>query len=386
MKVLIIAGHDRSLVNFRGPLIRELTMRGSLVVACAPLETPGVPETLKALGARFRALPIERTGTNIVKDICVTYSMFRIMREEKPDLVLTYTIKPVIYGSFAAFVACVPKIYAMITGLGAAMSESARWWVKAGTQILLFGALRCCDGIFAQNKDIVHFIQRKRMAPSARVIRVNGSGVDLKDFQMEVTRESESITFLMGARLLREKGVIEYLEAARIVRRRFPSVCIKLMGSVELGAAGVPKEIIEQAHVEKVIDWVPFQQDVRPFLRECHVFVLPSYYLEGIPRSILEAMAIGRAVITTDCPGCRETIEITAPTQENSSFQIGANGLIVRPRSSRALADAMCFVVQNHSRIAQMGMRGRALAASQFDADVISREMVTAMGLKRTNP
>ena len=203
---------------------------------------------------------------------------------------------------------------------------------------------------------------------TSKIVMVAGSGVDLDHY----TRSKLPIgppVFLLIARLLRDKGIVEYVEAARIVRKQFPHAQFKLLGHFEPGANGITQAQIESWVAEGVIDFLGQTHDVRPYLSECTAFVLPSYYREGIPRSILEALATGRAIITADSPGCRDTVED------------GVNGYIVNRRDPQGLAEAILKLANDPATAAAMGRKSFEMARNRFDVHVVNRLLLARMGL-----
>lgn len=385
MKILILAGSGRSLVNFRGPLIEALVREGHEVVAAAPLEAGFGPAQAAALGARFEPLQFARAGLNPLSDFLSMRRMDALFRRERPDILLASTIKPVVYGTVSARKAGVPRIFALVTGLGAAFHSSG-WRGRALAFVaarLYRRALRRCTGVMVQNRDIAeHFRRRGIAAESLRLIVVAGSGVDLVHFAARPFPSGAEPCFLLLGRLLKDKGICEYVEAAREVRREFPAAQFLLAGDFDPNPAAISREQLEDWKKEGVIEYHPFAPDVRPLLERCSVFVLPSYH-EGMPRSVLEAMATGRGIVTTYTIGCRDTVFGVDPVRKNSSlFQTGENGLLVPVRSSGALAAAMKHLARHPATAAAMGQRGRELAEQCFDVRKVNAMMLDFMGLK----
>lgn len=365
MKVLIVAGVARSLVNFRGPLIRELRSRGYEVVAAAPFATPQLLEALAALGARFCELPLSRAGTNPLHDLRTINYLRELFRAERPDVVLTYTIKPIIYSGIAAAGLRCARLFAMVTGLGYTFgkTEGAKQRIVGQVTRRLYGlALRRYEGIVFQNPDDQADFRAAKLLPrGVRVTRVNGSGVDLDQFApVELpTRAS----FLMVGRLLKEKGVLEYLSAARLIKKRHPGTTFRLVGSLDPNPSSLSKHDVEDLQKEGLVEYLGRLEDVRPAIAASSIYVLPSYR-EGTPRTVLEAMAMGRAVITTDVPGCRETVEH------------GVNGLLVPARDVPALASAMEQLILSPELVAMMGEAGLNRARQKFEAGSVARSVV----------
>lgn len=382
MKILILASSDLSLINFRRPLIVAMRRAGHEVVACAPNEAHGVEVELRRLGVSFIDFPLRRTGLNPLIDAGMFFRLILLLRQQRPDLLFSYTIKPVIFGSLAGAVAGVPNIFAMITGLGAAFSETASWWLRKSATALYRISLVRCRKIFVQNQDIAEYFVQKRIAPMDKIVRVNGSGVDLVHFKYVPATIGGPAIFLLLARLIKDKGIHEYIAAARLVKARFPEARFYLAGAIEAGSAAISLNEVVVWQNEGLIEYLPFQNDVRDLLSMCTAYVLPSYYLEGVPRSILEAMAIGRAIVTTNSTGCRETVKIDNPDRSASGTVVqGQNGFLVKPRSVSALVEAMLALAANRVLAEKMGRRSREIAEEDFDAEQISSAMLRAMGV-----
>ncbi len=378
--MFVVAGFDRSLLNFRGPLLRTMVRAGHTVVGVAQLETPGLPLTLSEMGVRFIPLALARVGLNPFADVVSLLKLKSLFKREQPDLVLSYTIKPVIYGSLAASWAGVPHIYALITGLGAAFHT-----VGIKGRLLRFMAvtmyrlaLARCTKVIVQNQEIAEIFVRERIVSAAKVIVVPGSGVDTDYFNFTPLPHGPPV-FLLLARMLRDKGVEEYVSAARFLKRHMPQARFLLVGDTDPNPAAISAERLNQWNVEGVVEYRSALSDVRPLLVDCSIYVLPSYH-EGMPRSVLEAMAVGRPIITTDTIGCRETV-INAGVADNLGIRTGENGLLVPVRNVAALASAMQRLAEDFGLRVQMGRRSREIAKQQFDVHLINRLMLHAMDI-----
>jgi glycosyltransferase involved in cell wall biosynthesis len=373
VRFLLIGALPLSLVNFRGPLLRALRDAGCEVHAAAAAidDDPAVAAALREMGVTAHSVPIARAGLNPVGDLKALIALVRLMRRIRPTIVLGYTIKPVVWGTLAAWIARVPRRYAMITGLGYAFTGEAKG-KRAGVQKVARGlyrlALSRAHRAFFQNPDdLALFRQLGLIAPDKPVTIVNGSGVDLTHYPQQPLPAGPP-RFLMIARLLGDKGVREYAAAAMIVRRRHPDASFHLVGPLDSNPDGIGEEEVKTWTASGDVVWHGIQYDVRPFLADTHVFVLPSYR-EGTPRTVLEAMATGRPVITTDAPGCRETVID------------GENGFLVPPRSAEALADAMLRLLAAPSMIDDMAVRSLDLVRNKYAADKVTAVMLDAMGV-----
>lgn len=380
--MLLVGGLDRSLLNFRGELIREIIAAGHSVVAAAPAEHADVPAKLAALGARFAAISLNRAGLNPLAEWATRRKMAAMIGRERPDIVLAYTIKPVLHAMPAASSLGTAGRFALITGLGAAF-HTPGWKGKVLAHVASQSyrrALRNCTRVIVQNEDIADFFLKHEIVASRENLAiVRGSGVDVSHFHVQPQPPSP-LSFLFVGRLLKDKGLLEFVEAARRIRARSPEIKFVVAGDLDTNPAAITRAQLESWIAENVIEYRSFMTDVRPALRDCSVFVLPSYH-EGLPRSVLEAMASGRPIVTTDTIGCRETIFDLEPRAESQSFRSGGNGLLVPVRSTDALTAALRHFIERPELVAAMGRRSRELAAVHFDVRRINAEMLRLMQL-----
>ncbi|MGB3797415.1 MAG: glycosyltransferase family 4 protein [Alteraurantiacibacter sp.] len=378
MKILVLSSLAYSLVNFRADLLRSMIDNGHTVVACAPDRDAKTEGKLTQMGVRFRHTPMQRTGTNVVSDMRLVSNYIGLIRDEKPDIVLAYTQKPIIYGGIATriagFAGKKSRFFALMSGLGQVFSMDAGYssWLQKAVARLYRSALAGAQATFVFNAD-----DRKDMIAlgivdaKQKVIQVPGSGVSLTRFPA-CDPVTQPIRFLMIGRLMRNKGIMEFLEASRIVRKNHPECQFQIVGrSEDENPAGISREESETLADEFDVEFVPGTDDVRPYLATSSVFVLPSYYREGLPRTILEALASARPVITTDLPGCRDAIEN------------GVNGLIVRPRDAEDLAEAMMKFAVEPQLVRQMGAASLDVARKTYDVHLVNRQLLGEMGLLR---
>jgi glycosyltransferase involved in cell wall biosynthesis len=381
MRIVVIAGYAPSLLNFRGPLLRALLARGHEVIALAPPEEPSPAATesgLGALGVRLLRYPLERGGLDPRRDVQTLFALRRHLLQLQPDLVLAYTVKAVIYGSLAARWSGVVRMASLITGLGYAFGGAAgeasgqplpRRLLSGLVAGLYRTALRGNRVVLFQNQDDRALFERLGiLSPGQRTAVVNGSGVDLAHFAPAPLPQTGPPVFLCMGRLVWAKGVGVFEEACRMLKRQHPRAVCRLLGPADDVPDAVPQEVLERWRTEGVVEILDPVDDVRPHLAACSVFVLPSFR-EGLPRSVLEAMALGRAVITTDVPGCRETVEP------------GVTGLLVPPFEPGALMRAMERFLLEPELSAQMGRAGRRLAEERFDARQVALDTLAALPL-----
>lgn len=328
-RVVVLGSYAPSLVAFRAELIAELVRSGNTVFAVATGLTSGLEAELKSIGAKPSEVFLSRSSLNPWFDIVTFRHLRRLFKEIDPDIVIAYTIKPVIWGTLAARIAGVKCIVPMITGLGYAFTsgrEPTRLFARVVATLLYRLALAHADVVLFQNPDDMALFRKLRLLPT-RVpsVVVNGSGVDT--IRYSPTSLPEQLSFLMIARLLGDKGVREFGAAALLVKKRHPEVSIRLVGFLDQSPDSISEAELDGI-VASGVEFVGRLDDVRPAITQSSVYVLPSYR-EGTPRSTLEAMAMGRAIVTTDAPGCRETVIE------------GVNGFLVPPRDPVALAEAM---------------------------------------------
>lgn len=373
MKILLVASLADSLINFRGPLIAALQKKGLKVHVAAPNLPESAPTriALQARGVVVHQVPISRAGINPWSDLGSLWALWRLMLKVKPDLVLAYTIKPVIYASLAACLAGMPKRFALITGLGYAFTGNAtglRTWIKGAARILYKQALARVDKVFFQNPDDEALFRDLRLLPArSPSVVVNGSGVDVSKYSVIALPQS-GIHFLLIARLLGDKGVREYAMAAARIKTNYPSVQISLVGWIDQTPDAIAQHELDSWIKSGALEYLGRMEDVRPAIAACSVYVLPSYR-EGTPRTVLEAMAMGRPIITTDAPGCRETVID------------GENGFLVPVKSVDALVEAMERFINEPDLAARMGKRSREIAEEKYDVHKVNAVMIREMGL-----
>ncbi|WP_122900935.1 glycosyltransferase family 4 protein [Acinetobacter sp. B51(2017)] len=379
MKFLIISSYLPSVLNFRGKLLEAIQEKGFEIHIFSP-HVDNFPEQkirLEALGYAVYDVPMQRTGTNPVADFNTLLVMYRLIKQIKPDYVLSYTIKPVIYGTLSAWMAKVPKRFSLITGLGYAFQN-----VEEGSKRSLFqkivhnlykNALAHTHKVFFQNPDDLKLFQDfKLINKQLPAVVVNGSGVNVSDFNvlaLPIDQNQETkISFLLIARLLGDKGVREYAAAAKIIKKQYPHVEFNLVGWIDENPNAISQAELDTWIAENTLNYWGKLSDVRPAIAQSSIYVLPSYR-EGTPRTVLEAMAMGRAIITTDAPGCRETVIN------------GDNGFLVEVKSVDSLVHAMQQFIQQPDLVVKMGQRSRQIALEKYDVHQVNKHMMQEMGL-----
>lgn len=378
MKVLVLASWADSLVRFRGRLLSRLASEGLSVHATAPGLSENLPvkTTLGEMRCTCHDVYIARTGMNPVIDFFSFLKLVALMRREKPKYFLGYTIKPVIYGLLAARLAGVEHRTGLITGLGSTFnteSERPPGMLQRIVTLLYRVALGGATRVVFQNPDDRNLFVKLGLVDMSRTAVVNGSGVPLDEFVQRPLPALDKCHFLFIGRLNRDKGVEEFVEAARVVKAKHPHATFHIVGWIDSNPSSITQRELDGWIAEGLIVYHGRLegQQVQDALASSHVFVLPSRQGEGTPRSILEAMAIGRAVITTDAPGCRETVVN------------GDNGFLVPIRSWSAIADAMAQFVEKPSLVQSMGQRSRDIAEDKYDVEKVNAQMLRYMGVTK---
>ena len=370
-RIMLIASASSSLKNFRGDFIKALINESYEVYAAAPEMDEKTYDFLTSIHAIPLEFQLQRSGLNPFKDLQAIKSLKQIIKKNNIDLVYPYTIKPVIYGSLAANSLNVPVI-SLITGLGytfSGMSFKAKLLQKI-SQLLYKKALKQNKLVVLQNKDDYElFIQKKILTKSQKYDIVSGSGVNLNKFKFrEKESDGNKIEFVFVARLIKEKGINLYIEAAKILKLKYPQAIFHIVGDPPQDSpSAIDNTILEHENKKGTIVHHGWINNVPELLSNCHVFVLPTFYREGIPRSILEALSIGMPIITTDSPGCKETI------------LKDKNGILIEPRNLDSLIEAMEYFIQNPIKIKEMGINSRKYAEERFDVNIINSHLIKSI-------
>ncbi len=379
MKFLLVASYLPSVLNFRGKLLEAISKKDIQVYILSPdldLFTNEVNQ-LRGLGYSVNEIPMQRTGTNPLSDMKTLWAVYNCIRKIKPDYVLSYTIKPVIYGTLAAKLAKVPHRFALITGLGYAFQNVEQGSNRSFFQKLVHGlyqyALFHSHKVFFQNPDDQQLFRELNLIDHNKpTVVVNGSGVNVQDFSLVAPPKNDSgeikQSFLLIARLLADKGVREYAEAAKQIKQTYPEAEFHLVGWIDENPAAIAQEELDEWIADGRLNYWGKLADVRPAIAASSIYVLPSYR-EGTPRTVLEAMAMGRAVITTNAPGCKETVIH------------GETGFLIEVKSSESLVKAMQQFILDPSLIEKMGKRSREIALNKYDVDAVNKHMLSEMGL-----
>ena len=375
--IFIIGTTASNLFLFRKDFILSCIQNGHKVFALVSEYDDYWLDKIKNLGADVITYKLSRSGLNPFNDIKSMLEIKGYIKWHKPDIVFSFFTKPVIYGSLAAKFAKAPNIIGMIEGLGSPFTEhphgqSLKMKLVRFIQVSLYRIVfPFLDKIIFLNKnDPIDLIENNKIFHKKDAIQVlGGIGLNLNEFPHTIWDNSKGITFIIIARLLAEKGIYEYLEAAKIVKSKYPNVIFKVVGGLDTrNPSGLSKEELENLISTEVIEYRGFSNNIAEEIKNSAVFVLPSYR-EGVPRSTQEAMAIGRPVITTNVPGCRETVEN------------GINGFLVPKWNAQALADKMCFFIENPEQINIMGRESYKIACEKFDVHTVNKKLFKILGI-----
>lgn len=371
--IVIVGSYAPSLRNFRGELIEALNCGDTVVHAVAPnLNSSKVTsEWFKERNIPTHDIDISRAGLNPLVDLISFFKLAMLLKRLRPKLFIGYTIKPVVWGIMAAWIARTPKRVALITGLGYAFTEPGnlkRIAVRKAACFLYKLSLKRSTHIFFQNTDDRdEFIRLGLVPDNIPTFVVNGSGVNVEIFR-ETPLPQHPIRFLLISRLLGDKGIREYAQAAAIIRRENPDIEFHLVGGLDTNPNSISRSEIELWQKKGDIVWHGEAEDVRPHIALSHVYVLPSYR-EGTPRTVLESMAMGRPILTSDAPGCRDTVVD------------GKNGFLIRPKDTENLVLGMQKFIKNPDSIRQMGKESRKIAENKYDVHTVNSSMISSMGL-----
>lgn len=369
-KILISANSARELELFKGDFISEILARGyQLAIFCKGEER--YINALKARGAEVYSTQALRNSLSFLSDISYIRQFYKVFRQFKPDLVFNYTIKPVVYGSILAKISRVKHIYSMFPGLGFIFSRDnlKHRLVQSVCYFLYRISGRCNQKFIFLNREDRNLFLEQKIIPAHKSLLLDGEGVNLQYFLPQALPQNNAITFLFVARLLAEKGIYEYIEAAEKLSALYPNTIFKIAGDCDEKTAPALKTLIETYKNHPKIHYLGYINDIRQLISESHVFVLPSYYREGLPRSSMECMAMGRPIITTDWVGCRETVVEAV------------NGYLIPIKNTDALANAMIKFIENPLLIAEMGRKSREIAEQRFDIRKINQQLLEIMGI-----
>lgn len=363
-KIMIALNTAWNLINFRSGLIKALVAQGYEVIAVAPKDE--YAEQLPALGCRYIAMPIDNKGTHPGRDLLLLARFFKVMISERPDVFLGYTVKPNVYGSLSAHALGIPVIN-NVAGLGTVFINGG--WLNQFVRCLYRIALSRSGKVFFQNDDDRQlFVSCQLVAESVSDL-LPGSGIDLKMFVPTPLPKNPSIRFLLIARMLWDKGIGEFVEAAQMLKKRGINAEFCLLGFLDAqNPTAISRKQMDDWVAEGGVRYLGVSNNVKKEIAQADCIVLPSFYREGTPRALLEAAAMARPIITTNSVGCRNVVDD------------GVNGFLCMPRNVFDLADKMANIVtlSPHDR-KEMGLRGRAKVEREFDEQIVIRKYLEAV-------
>ena len=369
MKIMVLSSFTTSLFWFRIDMMKSFQNAGCQVVAVGNAPEQEWAGQFQALNIRYHQIPVQRNGTNPLYDLKTLRALYNLLKEEKPDKIFSYQAKTVIYGGIAAWMQGIREVYPLIAGVGSVFSGDGLK-KKLVRSILVTEyrlGLKYAPRVFFQNRDDLGVFTSHKILPETKAVILNGSGVNLERFSAAAL--PEQVSFLCISRLIRDKGVCEYLDPAREIHKRHPNVRCVLVGPFDTNPSSLQPEDLQPYLEDGSVEYAGEQKDVQPFLRNCTAFVLPSYH-EGTPKTVLEAMACGRPSITTDAPGCRETVTD------------GMNGYLVPVKDAKAVADAMEKIISDPAKTAEMAKAARLIAEEKYDVNKINLKIRQTMGIE----
>lgn len=366
-RIIIVTNSSANLISFRGQLIKKLVEKNFQVLVIVPNKDYSIDfeKKVSELGAKTSTIPLDRAGLNPFNDLITFLTLKSSFKKFNPDIVISYTSKPIIYSGLAIGRNSKVKFFPNLTGLGYGFTEKRQFKRKLVNFILksLYKlSLKFSTAVIFQNPDDEFLFNNLNITKKLKTFIVNGSGVDL-DFYTPRTLPTKPV-FLMLSRLVADKGVIEYCEAAREIRAKFPETIFKLAGSFDPNPSGLKYDQLKPFIESKDIEYLGHIGDVREVLNSCRYYVLPSYR-EGTPRSILEAMATGRPIITTNSTGCKETVID------------GLNGLLIPIKDKKSLANALQKMLEfKEEKINHMANESLKLVREKYDVKKVNQNIL----------
>jgi glycosyltransferase involved in cell wall biosynthesis len=377
VKVVIVGTIASSFYGFRADLIKALFKKGHQVYAFTSEYNTDDLKKIEQLGATPIPYTLNRGGLNPLLDILATYKLSKKIKKIQPDLVFSYFSKPVIFGTLAAKLAEVPSTIGMLEGLGYTFTEQPESLSKKvqfikNIQVFLYKiALPQLDKLIFLNPDDPKDLLQQNKIKVKAVEVLGGIGLNLNEYPYRpaTTINVQKMRFLFIGRLLKEKGIHEFVAAAKLVKKEYPDSQFTVLGAIDKSNLGALSETELLDLIETgIIEYPGHVDNIQEWIANSDVFVLPSYR-EGVPRSTQEAMAIGRAIITTDVPGCRETVVN------------GVNGFIVPKWNAEVLAKKMVYFLENPDQVRAMGDASYKIAIEKFDADKVNQKLMNILGL-----
>lgn len=373
MKIVMIGTVASSFYGFRKDLIKSLLSEDHQVYAFTTSHNDRELHRIKALGAIPIIYKGNRSSLNIIKDLLTIRELSEKINNISPDLVFSFFSKPLIYGTMAAKIARVPRIIGMLEGLGYTFTpqpygSSLKDKSIKAIQISLYKiSIPFLDKVVFLNPDDPKDLIKKYNIKANKVEVLGGIGLNLAEYEY-CGSYPDTLTFIFIARLIAEKGIRDFVSAAKVVKKKYPFAKFVVLGAIDKNALGaLTNEELSKLIDEGIIEYPGRVDNVSKWLKDSSVFVLPSYYREGVPRSTQEAMATGRAIITTDVPGCRETVVDNL------------NGFLVKKWSPKAIAEKMFYFIENPNKVQEMGLESFKLAKAKYDAEIVNKKLMSIL-------
>lgn len=368
MKIAVLSSHTSSLFWFRMDMMKDFIKHGHSVIALGPELESNWKSKFDENGIQYKQLFVERNGVNPLSDLRTYRELKKFMKEEKPDKVFAYQAKTVAYGSLASKASGITEVYPLIAGLGSIFRGEGlkNKIIKTIMKTEYRLACNASKRVFFQNNDDKNEFINNGLIQEDKIVIINGSGVNLDKFKAEPLPEKPAFLFI--GRLIKDKGVMEYLEACKRIKREYPEVRCLLVGPYDSNPSALQSEELQPFIDQGIIEYFGEQSDVRPYIKQCSTYVLPSYH-EGTPKTVLEAMAMGRSIITSDAPGCRETVTD------------GYNGYLVPIKDIDALVGKMRTLIEDQETNKIMADRSLKLAKEKYDVNLVNKSIMKTMGL-----
>ncbi len=369
MRVVFFAGRSSSLVQFNSELIESVVKNGHEAVCLAPDDE--CRHKLEALGAEFVLIQFNRSSINPFKGIGVINKLKKFFKSNQFDAYYGFTAAPATYGVFAAKKAGIKHIFVAVTGAGKIVQKRKgllNVFLRFVLSNLYKASLKNCEKVFFLNYDNMEYFTKHKIVKEEQCVKIGGTGVNTSNFAEKPIPDKHYFLFI-GA-LLKFKGIMEYMDAARLVRKKHPEAEFHIVGGIDDRFSAITESELDEYVKDGSVIYDGFQSDVKPFLENCRYFVLPSYS-EGIPTSVLEAMATKRPILTTIAPGCRETVED------------GKNGFLVPIKDVEALSDKMIHFIDHPEEIEKMAEYSLELVREKFDVNVVNKVIIDTMGLTK---
>lgn len=368
MKIAVLSSHTPSLFWFRMDMMKEFIENGHIVIALGADPESDWKYRFNEYNIDYRQLNVSRNGINPFNDLKTLIELYGFMKKEKPDKIFSYQAKTVVYGSIAAKLTGITEVYSLVAGLGSVLrgigfkNSILRIIMKTEYK----AACKCNKKVFFQNNDDINEFIHNGLLKREKCVIINGSGVNLEKFQP--TPFPEDPGFLFIGRLIKDKGVLEYLESCKAVKSKHSNIRCLLVGPYDSNPSALKPEELQPYVDEGIIEYFGEQQDVQQFISQCSTFVLPSYY-EGTPKTILEAMAMGRSIITSNAPGCRETVKN------------GVNGYLVEVKDVNGIVEKMEMLIANPDVNLKMGAQSLQIAREKYDVKIVNQSIMKTMQL-----